>query len=179
MDLSDGRVDSSESQDTLKAGRKLHHILTALTSDLYEPVNTGNLFGTLYPEEHFDVHSSPLRIRQVIHRTRSWLQRSHLPIQIEHHASGYRITLTGPVRIRLTRESALRKPDQLLWDTLEREFSGKSFSAKEAMTRLKLSPSGFQRLAAAACARGDLTRAGKGKATRYSISAITPVRIAS
>ncbi|MEK7357783.1 MAG: hypothetical protein AAB250_15125, partial [Bdellovibrionota bacterium] len=104
----------------LNPGKKIHQLMVALLGDFYAPRRIGGLFAELYPEEKFDVHTSNLKIRQLMKRTRAWFYRSEIPLGISYTNGGYRLVRTAPygIELRLTRE--LLVTPELRWLELRR-----------------------------------------------------------
>lgn len=167
LDLQTGKMNLGED---LEPGRKIHQVLACLSQDLYAPRNVGNLFSELYPEEFFNVDSSPFRIRQLMMRTRAWLKENRIPAQIEQDEGSYRIVIHGAFGIQMTLEAEVLDPLTSKWQELRRGFCEQNeFSAGEACHRLNCSRASFLRLAEWALKSGHLQKAGAGKTTRYTI----------
>ncbi len=166
--LNDGRCEGCPS---LKTGGKTHQVLVALSSDLYEPSNTGRLFGLLYPGEYFDVESSPLRIRQALRRTRGWLEANRLPVSLAHGKSGYKINIEGKLAFGFSSAPHAIHPRETQRTLLLEKFPpGRWFATNEAMELLNCSRSSFHRFAEDARAGGWLLIQGKGKSVRYQFT---------
>ncbi len=165
VDLATGELDGGEA---LQGGRMVHKVIGALIRDFYVPRNIGSLFSELYPGEYFDIASSPLRVRQLLSRTRKWASENQVPLTIEQNKGSYRLSLGEGFGIRMSMAAAPLEPSQAQWSKLKNVFPiGREFKIQEACERLGCSKSGFHRLSAWAIENGSLLRTGEGKATRY------------
>ncbi len=156
--------------DSLPLGKKIHQVISALNRDFYVPTSVGALFHELYPDEYFDVDTSPFRIRQAILRTREWLQKNQIPASIQQSQGAYRFSITGEFGIRLELEQQVVNPTMVRWQQLREKFlPGRSFTSEEVCYQMGWSRTTFRRLAEWACQAGQLNRSGVGKATLYHV----------
>ena len=154
----------------LPLGKKIHQVIKTLTRDFYAPTNMGTLFFELYPEEYFDVDSSPFRIRQAILRTRQWLKQNNIPASIIQSQGAYRFLITGDFGIKLQLEQQAVNPTLTRWQQLKEKISpGVSFTSEQICNELGWSRTTFRRLADWACDQQELLRQGTGKATTYQV----------
>lgn len=124
----------------------------------------------LYPDEYFDVNSSPLKLRQIIRRSRRWLEENNLAAQITEENSAYRFSIKGPLLIRIpsNRDAIANLP--VKWKSLLQTFhSNLPFTADEACAKLDLSRASFHRLAEWAIYADELEKKGTGRSTKYRI----------
>ena len=169
LDLKTGKIGDREA---LNSGKMIHQVLSVLAKDFYAPRSTGVLFADLYANEYFDVNTSPLRIRQLLKRTRAWLKSEGLPAAIEEIGGSYRLVLDKGMgfKIPLLREGRLSS-QQALWETLLSHFNADiGFTGTDATERLNISRSTFHRLAEWALKDGKLSKTGVGKATVYRLT---------
>jgi len=169
MDLSSGDIVGLSAH--LKAGRKIHQLLVALTQDLYAPRSIPHLFCLLYPDEHFDPETSVSRVRQVIVRLRQWLSRMRVPLTVELLKNGYRMVVGPDFSLMYHRgKSVVRSPDEILLDQLTQIFHGKRFSLVEAQESLNVSNARIVRLLYNSVKQGQINKFGGGRGTRYSVA---------
>lgn len=167
LDLQTGLVDNSES---LSPGKKIHQVIASLVRDFYSPRNIGSLFSELYPGEYFDIQSSPGRIRQLMLRTRQWLQENQIPASIEQSDGTYSLALHGDFGIRMSLQKFSLDSFELKWKELQKTFSGsESFTAAKACEKLSCSRTSFRRLVDWALEKGFLEKSGSGPSTSYRI----------
>ena len=168
LDLSTGKIDGS---DALPAGRKCHQLLEALLRDFYTPIRIGGLFSELFPDEHFNVFTSPVRVRQLIRRTRRWMEAENIPMVLDERRGFYSLKLTGNFSVRIPLE---RKPVDLMnlhFQKLATHYNGvEMFSARDARGALNLGRTTIQRLVNWAIGQGKLVRVGERNSTLYKIS---------
>ncbi len=160
----------------LNPGKKIHQVIAVMLKDFYAPRNIGTLFAELYPDEFFNINSSPLRLRQLIRRTRRWLEENNLPAQVVEENGSYRFLLTGPlsIHIPLKRDAIANLPVKLK-AMLQLFSEDLPFTADEACAKLKLSRSGFHRLAEWAIVSGELEKTGTGRSTQYQIKCLLKI----
>lgn len=173
LDLQTGKMNKGVS---LEPGRKIHQVLACLSQDFYAPTNVGKLFSELYPEEFFNVDSSPFRIRQLMMRTRTWLKENSIPARIEQEDGSYRLLIDEVFGVQVSLEADALDPQTSKWQELRSGFREKNeFTAEEACHHLKCSRASFLRLAEWALLSGHLLKTGAGKATRYTIESKLPL----
>lgn len=168
IDLQTGFVSGA---NHLPIGKKIHQVLSTLTKDFYAPVNMGTFFYELYPDEYFDVDSSPFRIRQAILRTRHWLANNNIPAIIKQNKGTYSLSITGAFGIRLQLSQPMVSPIMVRWQQLKEVLKlGASYNAEEICQMMGWSRTTFRRLAEWACDNEHLQRSGIGKATLYQLA---------
>jgi tetratricopeptide (TPR) repeat protein len=156
--------------DESVSGTKIHQLLAALLKDFYAPRNMGTLFAELYPNEYFDIDSSPLRVRQILRRTRRWLEAQKIPAVIEETNGSYKLVLTGNFGIQIAFERFAIDGNSAQWQKLLRFFPpGNSFSAEQACISLNVSRTGLHRLLTWAFENKLLSKSGVNKATVYQV----------
>lgn len=155
---------------TLPIGKKIHQVISTLNQDFYSPINIGTLFYELYPDEYFNIDSSPFRVRQAILRTRQWLADAGLPASVQQSHGAYRFQITGEFGIRIELDQSTINPTEVRWRQLKESFAPNvAYTSEQICLHLNWSRSTFRRLADWACANGHLQRFGTGKATTYQI----------
>lgn len=152
-------------------GNKIHQVLASLLKDFYVPHNLGTLFADLYPNEYFDIDSSPQRIHQLLRRTRRWLETNEVPALIEEALGSYCLKITGPFGIQM----ALARPQvdtySAQWQMIVAAFPcGTMFNAKSACTKLGISRTQFHRLQSWALENSLIKISGVNKATTYQVA---------
>jgi tetratricopeptide (TPR) repeat protein len=168
MDLLSGEIDGVQA---IEAGGKCHSLLEFLLRDFYRPFKLGELHAGLFPGERYNIHSSPNRVRQIVHRTRQWIQERSLPISITEQQGYYSLRIAGPF-------SFLVPLDRLRVDGYRCHFeqlrmiygTGQTFQPHEARRKLSLPRTTFFRLAQWAVREGLLERLGSFNSVQYRIS---------
>lgn len=168
FDLETGK---SNEHSLLAPGKKIHQVLSALLADLYVPCNVGSLFARLYPNEHFNIYSSPLRVHQQLKRARHWLRQNKIPARVQQNQGHYHLNFVGTFGIRIPRDRSQPNVEEIHLRGLESSLAGEFFTVEEACQRLSISRSAFHRLARKGLADGRLIRRGEGRATRYFLKA--------
>ena len=151
---------------------KCAELLEVLMRDFYVPCPMGSAFAELWPDEHFDIFSSPARLHQITYRTRQLLHESRLPFAIEEKNGMYRILRTGGGGIivpQIRRSlSGYRMELEKLMSALPPHTI---FTARQARSLLQMSRVTFQRFSAWAISQNLMTRQGMGSTTAYRLAA--------
>ncbi len=168
FDLLTGKIDG---ENSLAPGRKCHQLIDILLRDFYSPLRIAGLFSELFPTEHFDVASSPLRVRQLIRRTRRWLESERIPVSIHEQRTYYSLRINGDFSFRVPFLRHQVDFMSLHFESLVDAFkpSGE-FTAKEARLRVGLSRTTIQRLVNWGLESGRLQRVGVGNHTFYRVT---------
>ncbi len=151
----------------LKRDSKPIQLLSILNADFYKPLNVGNLFQSLFPEQHFDPDSSANRVHQVLFRLRIWLEEQKLPLMLTELNSTYKLIGTAPVAIEVPLHFESPQAGTFALAQLRQHFQNKEFKAKEASAQLGLEKTASVRLLNEAIDRGELQRLHQGPQTRY------------
>ncbi|MGE3683936.1 MAG: hypothetical protein AB7G93_19625 [Bdellovibrionales bacterium] len=179
LDLSTGRMsDGSE----FNPGKHIHRLLSALLKDLYRPMRLAGIFAELFPGEHFDVHSSPGRVHQILRRARQYFVGVGIPANIQQTGGNYHFEITGRFSVRLPFQFIQISGNGLVLERLKNWAQPpikKEFTALEARTALGLSLTGFHRFMTWALNEGHLRRVGAGPRTRYFLVGDKPFRQAA
>jgi tetratricopeptide (TPR) repeat protein len=166
FDLKTGQLSGSDEI----SGTKIHQTFSALLRDFYAPSNVGQLFAEIYPDDYFDVESSPDRIRQILRRARRWMEANAIPAEISENNGGYRLVLKGEFGIRIPSERVAVDIMSTQWQMLIAAFpSQDQFSAEEACRKLAMSRTSFHRLSVWAIENHLLVKTGINKKTVYLI----------
>ena len=156
---------------TLNPGKKVHQTIAALVRDFYVPRNMGSLVSELYPGEYFDVDTSPVRVRQILSRTRAWIEENNIAARIQYSRAGYSLQVTGDFGIEVEMKRAAPDSQNVHLRLMQITFAkDMPFTTAQACQVLELSRSGFHRLVGWAVENGALVRVGSGKATRYKVA---------
>jgi hypothetical protein len=157
--------------DVQTMNHKLQTLLTILCDDFYSPLSIGHIFTKIYPNEYFDIESSPLKVRQLVSRLRKWFNINKIKASILETDGRYRLDIKQGLGFYLDEE-------RLDFDIFERSFAklflyftdGKPFTVKDAEQKLKLSRSDFHRTMSWAIKLNKIKKYGQGKATFYQFT---------
>lgn len=169
MDLRTGKLDGVE---VLNPGRKCHQVLDLLLHDFYRPVRIAGLFSEMFPQEQFNISSSPHRVRQILSRTRAWIKAEGYPIEINESGGFYSLNINGPFSFRVPLERRTLVAPHLQLEKLKQKYPADlSFSINEACEFLKLSNATVHRLIHRGLEDGKVKRVGKqGQAVIFKIA---------
>jgi len=163
-----------DGKPVLNAGRKSHQLVDVLLRDLYRPLRVGGLFSEIFPEEYFDIYTSPDRIHQLIRRTRRWLEASGVPVKIASVRGKYSLHIESRPGADVSFRIPLHRHPvdfmSLHFEDLKQKFSDASvFSAKEAKLKTGLSRTSVQRLINWALENGKIEKVGEKNSTAYRL----------
>ncbi len=162
-DFVDPKMRDLEMQPTLAKG------LAILSTDRYRPVRLGALFYELYPNEHFDPFSSPLRVNNVIFRLRRLLKDARVPLGIKVKDNDIQLFAVAS-NVRLTcRRRRTNRNDGFL-ELARHHFIGRGFTLTEFCSVSGMSRSFCLRILRNGIQRKIIESVGMGRACRYKFS---------
>lgn len=157
------------SQAVSDPGSKVKQLVGALFADFYMPARAAGIFADVYPDEIFDIESSPLKIRQLLQRLRGWLENENIPIQISEWRAYHRVRPAKEASVRIYLDYGFGQSNEdRLFAKLCAHFSlGQSFSSSAACEVLGLSRSSFLRFANWGTEQGYLSKTGSYNKVSY------------
>ena len=163
MDLQSGYISHGIE---MKPGKKIHQTIELLLRDFYRPVGIATLFGQLFPDEQFNVLTSPNRVHQLVSRVRRFFKDNEIPVALDRIGSGFSMKVEGSFafQVKLRRERVAGAAAQL--ERL-RTFFEDRFSAVDARRILGVSEASMRRILNEALQLGQVQRVGIGRASRY------------
>lgn len=165
LDLESGQ---GLSEDGLHPGQKVHAVIAALVADFYAPRDTGTMFSILYPNEYFDIASSPGRVRQAIYRARAWLRSQHISAEILQDGGQYRFFVNGDFGVRVPYAKIDLQTDAIRFLDMKKALPpGRPFTVGDACASLQISRSTFHRLVQYGLETCQLRRVGVKRSTAY------------
>ena len=165
--LLDLQAGSFKGQSFLNHGKALHKFIALLASDLYRPMRIGYVFSELFPNENFNIESSPNRIHQLAKRARTLLDKAAIPLHLGDIKGQYRLQDLEKVCLVLKQASAVSSKLESLSDLLHIRFARTSFTAKEARGALGIALTSFNRVINLQIEKGALVKLGAGPQTKY------------
>ncbi|MCM2278254.1 MAG: winged helix-turn-helix domain-containing protein [Oligoflexia bacterium] len=174
LDLAVGewRESGDAGKPVFRVGGLEHRLLLQLNCDFYKPEKIGSLFAAVYPGEHFNPVSSPLRIHQALRRLRRTLRSHRIPLAIREQRFFYALVPGRDCSLACTAlpsSPALRELD-LKFRALEAALGDGSRSARELSSELGVSISTVTRLLNEAREAGWIETLGRGPARKYRLS---------
>ncbi|PWU16276.1 MAG: hypothetical protein C5B49_10705 [Bdellovibrio sp.] len=164
LDLSSGELDG---RNFLNPGKSIHRFLGLLFSDFYRPFRLGTIFSALFPQEKFDIFTTPRRIHQVVFRSRELLAMHKAPVQIVETDGSYHFSLQGDARIRIPGEGIVESSRDMLLERLHAVVGDRMFSAREARAMFNLPVSSLNLALKHGMTCGTLRQLGQGPKTQY------------
>ena len=128
----------------INPGKDIHKLLYTLCSDLYRPWSLGALHEKLWPDEYFNVFSSPNKIHQLVHRTKSLIKDNKLKLKIESSELTYSMNTE---KQSLILDLNKKTPDfnEFLLEKIKNHFSEEEFTSKDVRKEFNYSKSSLQR----------------------------------
>lgn len=178
FDVERGIFHGPEAGDFVPGG-KSHQLLETLLRDFYRPVSLGGIFTALFPDEYYDVNSSPGRIHQVIRRTRAWIRDRALPFEIVETSGCYRLHVTGAYGFLVGKDRRPVDGNRLEWERFARSpAAAGDFVAQNIADVLGVSRTRSLELLKWAAQNSLVEKFGNNRATRYRLTDTDPQRIA-
>jgi hypothetical protein len=154
--------------ESLPLNSKTLGVFRSLLKDFYRPQPIGAVFAELFPGEHFDIFSSPARVRQAIYRARLWIQENNLPVGIRHRRGRYSVDLSGDFAFQIP-------VDRLAVSVLDRQIAQlqtafaalSGFTSVDARRVLAVSRATCTRILKNAVESGRLKKFGASTSTVY------------
>ena len=158
--------------DHLNPGKLIHRTIGVLLRDLYRPLRIGGLFAEIYPDEYFDIYSSPGRIHQLLFRMRDWIKENQIPVALVEDQRTYSLAVNGTFAFQLAAEEQSVEGWIPTWTRLITEFqSEQEITARDVRSRLQLKPSSCKRFLKWAVETGRLDRHGENNFSCYTLAA--------
>lgn len=167
LDLSTGEF---QGKPMFQPAGSVHRLAGLLCRDLYRPQPVGALFAGLFPGEHFDIFTSPNRVHQVLKRAR--LTLSPTPFIMEAKAGTYRLVVKENVSVLLPRDYRTPgKNEMYIKDLINRLPRHRSFTSQDVCESLAIGKTLANQIIHWAEQHGKIQRSGRGRGTRYRLSA--------
>ncbi len=146
------------------------NLIKVLSRDFYRGFSVAEIFAHLYPGEFYNTLSSPTRVHQALHRTRSLLSEMRLPLEIRNERGQFHLTNTSPIRLKVGLEQPIQYGCEAQFHYFLLKTDENVVSAKEVSHILDVSE-----FTAVACLNWGIEhrlveRIGHTKNARYSIN---------
>jgi hypothetical protein len=153
----------------LKPWQLSHSLLNILTSDFYRRPGSIELFGKLFPEQHFDPNNSVSRLYVAINHINDIFSRSGTSARILSVDGGYTLTSKESISFRLDLERKRKNPLMHFIGRIAEANLPPLFSVSEASRSLGIHPRTAGRLLRSACDKKLIKRHGQARSTKYQI----------
>jgi tetratricopeptide (TPR) repeat protein len=150
-----------------KAGGSIHRVLDLFYRDFYQPVRLGGIFAELFPEENFNIYTSPNRVHQVLRRARRALEKAGLPLKILETDGCYRAQPSSDCRVLVPLERVPLETNRKRLSDLAAAFGERTFATRDVCRVLSLSDATSNRLLRWGVDNHFLSCTGRGPATKY------------
>jgi tetratricopeptide (TPR) repeat protein len=148
-------------------------LLQALASDFYRPQRISSLAGLLFAEEHYNPHTMPNRIHQVVKRLREWIETHNLDLEVEVSDAGFGLKSSKGIILKTGVEGSEETVSpQVLYQIQQLRAAGLigEFSSKEAANALGCSLSTATRVLNNATKAGIISRVNASAHIKYRFS---------
>lgn len=155
---------------------KLRELFRFLISDIYRPFSFGEVLNHIYPDEYYNVVSSPAKLNRLIQRMRQEITQMGVPINLEVSENKLRFAPISPVLFVSCEKREVRPLEDSLFEEykiLFEKFGEKTFSAKDAGTVLKTSLRTVRRTL------NGLTKVNKIKMHKFGIKTTYQINVIS
>jgi hypothetical protein len=174
----DERTGVLDADNFILAGGKVpYRLFRTLNADFYRPMRTAEIFGELFPEEHFSPLTSANRVYQAVRRLNEVLEEADVPLTVEHDSGAYGLrempgTSVGVICERRDGEayaprSFLSPQANQMLEKFKGVWNGPEFSARDFLEETQMPRRTGLRYLTRAVETGSLERLGHGPATRY------------
>ncbi|MGZ6472947.1 MAG: hypothetical protein ACXWRZ_17395, partial [Bdellovibrio sp.] len=155
----------------MKAGKKSHQLINSLLKDFYKPANMGTVFSDLFPDEYFDVFSSPGRIHKIVSRTRQFFTENNWPLKIEFNDQRFFLRIDGDFSFRIPFHRAPVSGPSAQIEKLKQYYSSndRQFSADDVSKVLQLSTATARRILRWGVDHQKFIKSGAGPSTVYRL----------
>ena len=152
-------------------GTKCSILLKSLFSDFYMPIRTAALFSDVYPDEIYDVDSSPVKIRQLQKRLRQWITTNNLPISLSEWNGYYRARPERGNGIVLHSEHQIEQDitEKILKELITNFGFDSEIKPQNACEKLGISRTSFLRNAKILLERNKIKKIGSFNRISYTI----------
>ena len=131
-----------------------------------------SLFSDLFPDQFFDIDSSPARVHQAVFRLRETLRKNEVPVEIESTQFGFCVKKRDKnITLRKAIENGFTYRIDHRVEELKKKFQSAFFRSSEAQEFLNLSKSTLQRLLNEQIQSGNIVQLGQGKGSIYKFAA--------
>jgi hypothetical protein len=142
IDLFDGEV--PQANDSFEFGSLVHQLIFFLASDLFKPFRIAHLFMSLFPDERFDMESSPPRVHQVIARLREWAEKNKAGVQVMSQGSQFWLAGSG-YALHYSRPIENDRIIDLQFEKIKFTFGKNRFTSKQVAELLGINVRSAQR----------------------------------
>jgi tetratricopeptide (TPR) repeat protein len=164
FDVAKGVVAGAE----LKRGKLIHRTISALLRDLYRPLRVGGLFAEVFPDERFDIFTSPGRVHHMQFRVRQWLSENKIPAAMVEKNGLFSIKPGSGFGFQLQLEDTPVSGWNAEWNRLSSLITqNQTFSAADVRSSISLKPSSAKRFLNWAIESGHLVREGQNNSSVY------------
>lgn len=156
-----------------KKGGLVHRTLQIMTKDFYRDTSVADLFVQLYPDEYFDIFTSPSKVHQAVRQTKIALKKSGIinPEPFEENNGSYFLK-THDFRIRVSDDLEILDWYFIHLEKVQNKLrKNKALSASEIMELLNIKKSPYWRFMRWATENNYLVALGKGPSKRYILPA--------
>lgn len=116
-----------------------HRLLLVLLSDFYRPWSIARIFDSLFPNEIYDVDSSPKRIYALIKKIQDSLTQLQWPYELQSTVHGYRLRLKDGGSLSIYERMNFDSHEQILHYALLQKYRLPEFTPKILSQTLEVS----------------------------------------
>jgi hypothetical protein len=145
---------------------KLRELFRFLISDIYRPFSFGEVLNHIYPDEYYNIVSSPAKLNRLIQRLRYEISEMGMPLNLEVSHNKLKFVPLAPILFLSCEKRNIKPLEDSLFDEYKKllnHFGARSFTAIEAGVVLKTSQRSARR------ALNGLTKVDKLKVNKFGV----------
>ncbi len=143
-------------------------LFSSLNSDFYIGQTLYSIFEHVYPDEFFNLESSPEKIRQIVFRLRDHLGMVGCALSVNHEQGRYSL-VSGAASTVVVCGQKNFAVEPIVLASIRRHFGGDEFRIEELASKLDISSRSVSNKIKEAVDLGYLQKIGAGPKTRYRL----------
>ncbi len=146
----------------------LQKLFSFLNSDFYVGQSMYSIFEHVYPDEFFNLESSPEKIRQIVFRLRDQLGAAGVGLDVFHEDGRYSLaSQSGLTAVVCAGKEDAGEP--IMLKEIRSHFAGEEFRLEDLAKKLNISNRSVSTRVKEAVQAGYLEKIGAGPKTRYRV----------
>lgn len=142
-----------------------------LFKDFYRPQKMGEIFSDLYPKQYFDPNTSIDRIYKVLKRTRLWIKKNKIPLEINVRNLNIFANLTSKnYMVQVSLSNTLNDKTDIFWKEIFKKYGKSYFTINQISSDVAISKRQISRIIQSAVEQNIIEIVGAGPSTKYKIA---------
>ncbi len=149
-----------------KFGSLQYRTILTLIGDAYQPWTYYRIFDAVFPDQAFDVHTSPKRVHQLVGRIRKEFESNELPLEVKATVNGYRIRVSAGACFLLAREMRYNSVQEIILELLRGQYQRKIFGTEDVTALAPINHVQAQRILKSLASDGEIVPVSESKRHR-------------